>query len=362
MGKGRKKGKVLKIVGLAVAALAIVGIGLSVFMNAQMKKIPAMTAQECLEYTLKGSKDGIITVGTIKDGVASWHVYGTDGVELEPVAHTYEIGSLTKTMTATMIAQAVSDGLVELSAPIDCYLDLPQGSYPTISELLTHTSGYKSEYLEKQMVKNFFKGYNAFYRIDGDTLLKRASKVKTGSGEHDWEYSNFGFALLGQVLESVYEMPYSDIMASFLAEFGMENSRLSDMNGDLDNYWEWGPNDAYMSAGAVLSTIEDMLKYAQIQLEGTYGTELAHQKICSVEASSKQYDLMDIHIDAMGMGWILDEHNNIIWHNGGTGSYNSYLGFDPESQTAVVVLSNLKGEYRIPATVVGIKLLKELQD
>lgn len=52
--------------------------------------------------------------------------------------------------------------------------------------------------------------------------------------------------------------------------------------------------------------------------------------------------------------------NGIIWHNGGIGNYNCYLGFHPETQTAVVVLSNLAPNERIPATVLGIKLLTEL--
>ena len=65
-------------------------------------------------------------------------------------------------------------------------------------------------------------------------------------------------------------------------------------------------------------------------------------------------------MDGIGMAWILDQENGVIWHNGGTGDYNSYLGFNPETGTAVVVLSNLPPSYRIPATVLGIKLLMEL--
>ena len=57
---------------------------------------------------------------------------------------------------------------------------------------------------------------------------------------------------------------------------------------------------------------------------------------------------------------IIDKENGILWHNGGTGNYNCYLGFQPETGTAVVVLSNLPPSYRIPATVLGIKALHEL--
>lgn len=64
-------------------------------------------------------------------------------------------------------------------------------------------------------------------------------------------------------------------------------------------------------------------------------------------------------MDAIGMSWIIAKENSIIWHNGVTGNYSSYLGFNPETKTAVVVLSNFPPSYRIPATVLGIKLLTE---
>jgi CubicO group peptidase (beta-lactamase class C family) len=70
---------------------------------------------------------------------------------------------------------------------------------------------------------------------------------------------------------------------------------------------------------------------------------------------------MGINMDEIGAGWIIDRENDIIWHNGGTGDYNSYIGFDKENQIGVVILSNLPPNYRIPATIMGIKMLTSLQ-
>ena len=67
-------------------------------------------------------------------------------------------------------------------------------------------------------------------------------------------------------------------------------------------------------------------------------------------------------MDSIGLAWISDEENGIVWHNGATGDYNCYLGFCPESGTAVVILSNLALSYRIPATVMGVKLLTEINE
>jgi CubicO group peptidase (beta-lactamase class C family) len=84
--------------------------------------------------------------------------------------------------------------------------------------------------------------------------------------------------------------------------------------------------------------------------------------LAEVNASTEANKTLGIHIDEIGMAWIIDNESNIIWHNGGTDNYNSYLGFDPESGTAVVVLSNLSPDYRIPATVLGVKALNEVRE
>lgn len=66
-------------------------------------------------------------------------------------------------------------------------------------------------------------------------------------------------------------------------------------------------------------------------------------------------------MNEIGMAWFIDNENNIIWHNGGTDEYNSYLGFHLESETAVVVLSNFPPNYRVSSTVLGVKILQEIQ-
>ncbi len=69
----------------------------------------------------------------------------------------------------------------------------------------------------------------------------------------------------------------------------------------------------------------------------------------------------DMYVDATGMARIIDETQGFIRHNGAAGHFTSYLGFCPETETAVVVRSNLSPRERIPAAVIGIKLLQEMQ-
>lgn len=88
---------------------------------------------------------------------------------------------------------------------------------------------------------------------------------------------------------------------------------------------------------------------------------MAHESLAEVNASTATYEKMGIRIDDIGAGWMIDKLNNIIWHNGATGNYNSYIGFDKENQVGVVILSNLSPDYRILATIMGIEILTSLQ-
>lgn len=358
----RWKSVLIAMIVITICAGLIV-LGFTFYLKHQMSKIPALSFQEALEYTTKDNANAVVTVGIIKDGQASYTVYGENGKELPKELHTYEIGSLTKTFTAAMIGKAVREEKIDIDATIDQYLDLPEGNiYPTIEELLTHTSGYKSYYFESPMVSNFFKGRNDFYGITKDTIIGRIGELNLPNEYYKFNYSNYGYAVLGLILETVYESNYTTLMNRFVEEdLNLANTKISDQNGDLGKYWDWNSDDAYLSAGAITSDINDMLTYAQMQLDGYEYFADCHESIKKIDATTEQYKMMGINMDEIGMAWIIDKENDIIWHNGGTGDYNSYLGFNPETGNAVVILSNLSPNYRIPATVLGVKALTELK-
>lgn len=363
VNKIKKSMKILTIVLIVVITFAALAIGgMIIYGKKQISKIPELTFTEALEYTTKDNTDAVITVGIIKGGQSSYKVYGENGKELPAEPHTYEIGSLTKTFTAALINKAIIEGKINLDDTIDQYLALSDDNeYPTIKELLTHTSGYKSYYFESPMVSNFLKGRNDFYGITREMVLQKACNLNMNKDNYNFIYSNYGYAILGLVLEKVYDNDYTTLVNSFMQnELELADTKISDKTGDLGNYWDWKANDAYLSAGAVTSNILDMLSYAQMQLEYNPYFYECHNSLKIINASTKDYTTMDINMNEIGMSWIIDHENGIIWHNGGTGDYNSYLGFNLETGTAVVVLSNLAPNYRIPATVLGVKLLVEL--
>ena len=361
--KKRVKKLIVIIVSIVLCAALAAG-GFVLYGKHQMSKVPELTFAEALEYTTSDNPDAVITVGIIKNGQTSYKVYGENGKELNSDLHTYEIGSLTKTFTAALINKAINEGKISIDGTIDNYLSLPDGNeYPTIKELLTHTSGYKGYYFESPMISNFFKGRNDFYGITKEMVLNKAGSLNMDKKSYGFTYSNFGYAVLGLVLEAVYDTDYKSLLNSFAQdELGLKNTKISDESGDFGNYWDWDSNNPYLSAGAVTSNISDMLLYAQMQLDNNPYFSECHKSLKTINATTEDYKAMGINLDEIGMSWIIDNQNDIIWHNGGTGDYNSYLGFNLETGTAVAVLSNLAPNYRIPATVLGVKLLTESEN
>lgn len=349
----------------AVIAILAVGIGgFFAFLSYRMYQIPKMSFDSMLKYTTKDNENAVISVGIIQNGELSFKVYGKNEEVLQKSEHVYEIGSLTKTFTTSLLLKAVSEGKISLDDHIDKYLDLPKKDYyPTIKRLITHTSGYKPYYFEPQMVSNFLRGRNDFYGISSEQLMKKIGEVDLKDKDYDFKYSNFGMSVLGAVLSKIYDEDYSELINNYISkDLDLDSTGISDCKGDLGNYWDWDQGDAYIPAGALTSDITDMLKYALLQMnESPEYLASAHDNLARIKRSSSKETLMNIHMDYVGAGWMIDAENSIIWHNGGTKNYNCYLGFDRDKKVAVVILSNMSPNYRIPATVMGVKLLTSLK-
>lgn len=360
---GKKKLALSFVIVLFLATICLGGY--IIYGTYKLNQLTHMSAEEMIAYTTKNNKDAKITVGILRNDKITYIVYGENGKILPQEAIEYEIGSITKTLTASLLAKAVSEGKARLEDSIDRYLDLPKKNhYPTLESLVTHTSGYKGYYFETPMISNFLNRRNDFYGINKSMLIKRIGKVDLNDKSHAFEYSNFGMAIIGLVLEKVYDEDYTTLMNRYLNdELELTHTRLPDTSNTLKNAWQWLPSDAYLPAGALRSTILDMMDYAQMQLKGDpdYLT-LTHRSLRSIDASSKTREKMGIQMDEIGYSWIIDSKHSILWHNGGTGNYNSYIGLDLKNQLAVVVLSNLPPNEKIPATVVGIKILVTLQN
>ncbi len=360
----QKRRKTLFFILFGALIVLMIFIGLAIYGASQTRKLSALSFQDCLNYTLKDSKDAVVSVGVIRDGQSNVRVYGENATIVSDEQQLFEIGSLTKTITAALVQRAIDEGLLHRSDTIGSVLNLPNlRNNPTLEQLLTHRSGYAGYYFVPPMTNNFFSGRNSFYGISRDSVRARLETIRLSQKEYPFSYSNFGYAVLGLALEQVYQTDYTSLVNNFVQnDLGMPHTHISNDQTELSNGWDWSADDAYLSAGALVSTMDDMLIYADHLLKGD---PAVLKKVCEpisiINATNNRYASSGLRMDSIGSAWILDEQNGIVWHNGGTGHYSCYLGFDPQRQIAVVVLTNLAPNYRIPATILGAKLLLELQ-
>lgn len=362
--KLRKK----KIIRLAVALVLIIVLGVGVYAaygSYRMSLIPGMRFEEMLAFTTDENKEAVITVGIIQDGQMRYTVYGENGTILPQHEYIYEIGSATKTFTTSLLCKAIYEGKLKLNDSVGAYLSLPQQNYyPTFKKLATHTSGYKAHYFDWQMASNFFSGRNSFYGISIERLIEQAKENNLEDKAYPFEYSNFGLSILGNALSKVYGGTYKDVIEDFIrSELQLRNTKITDGAGELKRYWDWEIDDGYLPAGALESTISDMLAYVNLHMSDALPyLNLGHEETERINATDVAYESLGIRMDCAGLGWMIDTENGILWHNGGTGNYNSYIAFDKENQIGVVILSNLAPDYKIPATVMGARLMRDLQN
>lgn len=183
---------IIKIICIIIISILLIIGSVMLFAKYQMSKVHTLSFEEALGYTTANNKDAIISVGVIKNQKASFKVYGCDGKALPSEVHTYEIGSVTKTFTAALVSKAIQEKNINLDDTVDAYLALPQDKkYPTIRQLLTHTSGYKAHYFEKPMISNFFARRNDFYGITKEIFLDRVAAIDLSSKKKSFRYSNF---------------------------------------------------------------------------------------------------------------------------------------------------------------------------
>lgn len=349
---------------ILISILIVTSLIFACYKLYNLNKLSSMSFEDMMNFTTKNTPKANISVAIIEGDNIKVSVYGEIS-QIKSSNHTvYEIGSITKTFTASLISKAIVEGKVNLNDSIDKYIELKSSSsYPTIKALLTHTSGFKNYYFNNQMMSNFFHNRNDYYSINDEDIIKQIEKEANKNNNTTFLYSNFGMSILGLVLENVYNEPYINLVNKYTADtIGLNETRVLDkniLNETYKNFWEWKFNDSYIAAGGLTSSLDDMVKYAQLQLSTDAPIEIkqTHDILENINSNSKVNKKMNIQMDGIGMAWIYDKKNDIFWHNGGTDNYNSYIGLDLKNNKAVVILSNLPPKYRIPATVMGAELL-----
>ena len=305
-----------------------------------------------LEQRYKGDRTGAcIAAGVIDDGAIATAYYCADPKSQRPYdAHTaFEIGSVTKTMTSALLAEFVARREVALNDPIAKLLPpgtpVPSfnGREIAIADVVTHMSG--------------LPGVPANYRppdlnnpyaaaTERDLLDALASTRLTRAPGSKWEYSNFATIVLSYALAKRSGKDYETLLRErLLIPLGMNETYVAQRppqvrlaQGHLPGGapavpWDFHPDMA--GVGGVRATLPDMLRY----LEGQLGTR---ESTITPALARTQEEVASVDGHRMGMNWNLLIRNarTRISHEGGTGGYSSFAGFDRAAKRAVVLLSD----------------------
>jgi CubicO group peptidase (beta-lactamase class C family) len=281
-------------------------------------------------------------VGVVKDGeLALTRGYGrADLGKDSPInANTrFKIGSLTQTFTAVAVLQLRDRGLVDLDAPVRKYIpDYPAiGARITVRHLLTHTSGIPS-YTDAAV---FSVGHTRAVAAADVRAIFQDVPLEFVPGT-DFDLSNSGYFLLGQLVESVARQPFADYLRdNVLAPAGMRDSGIglaaTALGHEFDEDEVLVPAgqrhfSAYGGAAGMVSTAADLARWDRALR--TPGLVLAQKSLD---------EMTTVVREEYGMGWFVrqDATGTIAWHPGGVEGYNATIARFLGDGVTVFVLAN----------------------
>lgn len=292
-----------------------------------------------------------IAVAWYENGKVSYYSFGfADLANQTPVSSKtlFEIGSITKTFTCGMFAYMASKNEVAISDKAQKYFPsnvvLPEknGKAITLENLAMARSGLPRlpgnlspvdpanpyiDYTEKELLQYL-----------NNCELSR----EPGS---QYEYSNLGMGTLGYILAKKRGVSYRELLSEIITKplkmnqtfiSGEVKDKKKLATGYMDRSpvkaWTWTDQSALTGAGGILSNAEDMLTYLVAQLADD-------QSELTKAFKETHKERADANTMQIGWGWHIRDHK-IVWHNGGTGGFRSFAGFDPQKKRAIVILTN----------------------
>jgi CubicO group peptidase (beta-lactamase class C family) len=291
---------------------------------------------------LAPAASGGVVIGVVQHGTRRIFVYGP--VKEDSI---FEIGSISKTFTALILAQMVQQHKVKLDDPVRELLPpgtvaKPEGAEITLLDLATQHSGLP------RMPDNFSPADPQDPYADYCPAKLYAFLAKKGvskPADAEFNYSNLGLGLLGQALANRAGVTYPELLKALVTgPLGLSDTVVK-LSPEQEKRFVQGHGpghqparpwnlDALAGAGAIRSTASDMLTYLEAQLHPgkvplTSALEMCHELRADSLPGMK-----------VGLAWINVTKTGNFWHNGGTGGYSSYALFSPDEDFALVVLYN----------------------
>jgi CubicO group peptidase (beta-lactamase class C family) len=267
----------------------------------------------------------------------------------------FQIGSITKTVTATAALRLVEQGKLALDAPLRAYLpdlrlaDEAAAAGVTLRHLFTHTGGWLGDYFE-----DFGEGDDALARYVA-SMASLSQETPLGAL---FSYNNAGFSLAGRVIEVVTGMTYeAAVKALVLDPLGMTRAFYSAADAITERTAAghnvddgppavarpWALPRSVRPAGGIVTSVRDLFRYARFHLGD--GRAADGMRALSPETMA----LMQSPLQAtggltggVGLAWMLREVDGvwIVGHGGGTNGQTTTFTLAPARNFALIILTN----------------------
>ena len=286
-----------------------------------------------------------VSIALIKHGQVEY--FGIERVEDSTLIRSsqnqvFEIGSITKVFTGALLAQQILDKRLQLEDLVGQHIQLKDSLPITYQQLATHTSGLP----RIPPVLTFASLDNPYKDFGEKQLLNYLSEHvelihPVGS---KFEYSNLGMGLLGYLMARLNQTSYQNLLDQHIfSQYEMHNTTTNrslvadQLVAGLNDKGKAVPNwdlAVLMGAGGILSTVEDLTKFALAQFDSSnVALNLSRTPHFTI---NQQF--------SMGLGWSVittQSGSTLYWHNGGTGGYTSSIILDVALENGVVILSNI---------------------
>ena len=290
-----------------------------------------------------------------------------------PSEHTlYEIGSITKLFTATMLADLVVKGRIQLDDSIVHFLPDSVASNPalkgiTFKNLANHTSGLPRMAENWKLVPDYDEK-DPFAAYDRKALFSYLKNYESldEPGEA-YAYSNLGYGILGELISIIGDKSYMDqLQEIILTPLQLQHTTVFpdvkkqqvllhgvDQEGNSTPMWHW---QAMVGAGGLKSTIRDLASFAVEQFK------MPENDLQKAMALTRQFTVFTPENMDIGLAWrisMIEDGIIYLHHTGATGGSNSFIGLSPDTKTVVIVLSNASESVQPISTMIIEKLLAD---
>lgn len=316
---------------------------------------------QCVEHWRKHWGVPGIAVAVLNNGAVTSNGYGVSSIETEhPVRPDtqFQIGSISKVYTTSLVMTFVDEGKLDLDEPVKTYLpelklkDKSVENAVTLRHLVSHTSGIFGDHFD-----DFGAGDDALERY----VESMAELRQIYAPNELWSYTNSGFNLAGRVMERALDKPFEDIMRERIIEkAGLDRTfqfpveaityplAVGHVHPDphdqdrLEIARRYPLPRTSHAAGGIISTVGDLIKFAQLHLNnGKVGDEqiLSAESVAAMQVTQTRAAGL---ADEWGLGWMLfnTPKHKTIGHGGTTNGFQAVLRIVPERDFAIAILTN----------------------